>query len=199
MSTETPERLPAKSDVTLSSSKFAAALGLSPWMSRARLWRLLTNRVAPDPSLSRMKWGQHNEHKAVAAVEAATGLLFERTGDAQESIQPEGSWLSATPDGVASDGLVGLEVKCPEKECDFIRSHYMPQIQGQIHVCGFESVIFATWTHETLHCWRVPRDDVYFRMVYQGLLEFRRFVEDDVCPPRLKSRPVLPDVHIEKL
>lgn len=180
---------------TLSSSKFSSAMGLSPWMSRKKLWRILTGREKPDDPTARMRWGTHNEHRAVAAVEAETGLLFDFTGEHQRSVKWENGWYSSTPDGIS--GEIGLEVKCPEKPFDDIPDHYLAQVQGQIYVCGLAEVYFACWGNTFQRIWRIPLSMDYQRKMADLLEEFRGYLLSDEEPPRLSRKPVMPPVAVE--
>ena len=175
---------------TLSASRFPAAMGISPYTSRKKLWRLMTGREQPASHNQAMAWGKHNEWRAVAAVEALTGVIFDCTGDHQKKVYVNG--LAATPDGVS--GEVGLEVKCPEKVYDEIPAHYMAQIQGQILVCGFALVYFGCWGNTFLRCWEVPRSGEYVAAMLSLLEEFAGYVDRDEEPPRLPRKPVLPQV-----
>ena len=53
-------------------------------MSRQKLFRVLTGREMRDPMNQAMQWGIDNEYRAVAGVEAVTGILFEHTGKNQK-------------------------------------------------------------------------------------------------------------------
>ena len=194
MSTDTQSSSPSTSLTTLSSSKFAAAMGISPWLSRKKLWRLMTGRETPDNPVQRMKWGVHNEWRAVAAVEAHTGLIFDYTGDRQHTrtLPHAGTTLRATPDGIA--GTIGLEVKCPERCYEDIPPHYMAQIQGQIRVCGMVNVFFACWGNSFFKCWNVPRSKLYIEAMLPLLQEFLGYIHSDTEPPRLARKPVMPEV-----
>ena len=121
----------------LRTSDFATYIGINPWKSRQRLFRELTGRQERDPLNSNMQWGIDNEHRAVAAAEAATGVLFQATGKNQKNMRREmrehNLLLSSTPDGATFGQYghsTGLEVKCPKRIYPFIPSHYMAQVQG---------------------------------------------------------------------
>jgi len=118
-------------------------MGVSPWQSRQKLWRVLTGVEERDPVNDNMLWGINNEYKAVAAVEAITGMLFQYTGSNQKhyTTDVDGILLGATPDGEC--GSTGAEVKCPQKLTDSPPPHYLPQVQGQMLIAGFDPVIFA--------------------------------------------------------
>lgn len=182
----------------LTSSNFAAAIGLNPYISRQKLWRVLTEREQRDPLNAAMQWGIDNEHRAVAGVEAHTGILFERTGKNQKHYTMQGyaCVYGTTPDGMSK--LTGLEVKCPSNIYDEIPAHYIPQIMGQIMIVGFESVLFSAWTPTEQRIWKVYADDAYSEWMLDHLEEFMAYWRNDEEPKRRK-KPVQPDIQNERI
>lgn len=185
-------------DIVLSSSRFSAAAGLNPYKSRQALWRELTGRKDPDPVNAAMQWGIDNEYRAVAAAEAATGIMFTLTGERQKRhfLHIDGLDLSSLPDGARA--RTGLEVKCPQKLYDEVPGHYMAQVQGQMLVCGFDTVIFGAWTPEGSRVWNVPRSAEYIDDLVRHLQTFKCFLNSDKEPTRFSSKknpkPVMPSV-----
>jgi hypothetical protein len=178
----------------LTSSNFGAALGLNPWMSRQKLFRVMTGKESRDPLNDKMAWGLDHEHDAVAAVEAHTGLMFDYTGKNQQHI--ERACYGTTPDG--SCGHIGLEVKCPSKLYDDVPAHYMVQVQGQAWLAGFEQVYFGAWTPEETRIWRVDSGGEYVKWMMPLLTEFMTYVQDDVEPKR-KKKVIPPEVITERI
>ena len=168
-------------------------------MSRAKLWRLMTDREKPDPKTQQMAWGKVNEFRAVAELEAYTGLLFDRTGDHQKKYRHK--WLTAVPDGSCwvEDAFMGVEVKCPEKPAEEVRPHYMAQVQGECYVCDFDAVYFAAWTQSGLRVWLVTRSEEYISEMLLLLSGFKAYLDTDDEPPRLRKRPEMPEVPVERL
>ena len=175
---------------TLGSSRFASAIGVNPYCSRARLWRQMTGREQVDPLNQRMQWGKNNEWLGVLAAEAMLGFVFNDTGDNQ--VKCERDWLTSTPDG--RHGTTGLEVTCPEKPYEDIPPYYMPQIQGQMFVCGLQNVYFGCWTSSQFKLWDVVRNADYWEECEARLEMFKSYLDSDTEPPRLKRKPVLPQV-----
>jgi len=180
--------------VKLTSSNFAAAMGISPWQSRQKLWRVLTGREQRDPINDNMQWGIDNEHRAVAAVEAATGLLFTHTGSNQKHIERD--VFGTTPDGLL--GSTGLEVKCPQKVTEVVPAHYLPQVQGQMFIAGLDTVVFGQWTPDKSRVWMVPRNDEYIEAMLPLLQDFMECLRTDSQPKRRK-KPVMPEVKTERI
>ena len=72
----------------LTSSRFATAMGLNPYQTRQKLWRVMTEReeredISGNEDIQR---GVENEFRAVAAAEAITGLVFSATGEDQKQL-----------------------------------------------------------------------------------------------------------------
>lgn len=176
--------------VTLGSSRFAAAIGVSPYKSRAKLWRQCTGREPETSGHELLQWGVDNEHNAALAVSAVTSYVFDHVYRQQKW---ERGRYHATPDG--DWGTIGLEVKCPKSLYDSVPDHYLPQVQGHCMVCGFERVIFGCWVldgAERARVWEVWRSDEFIAWMSPKLEEFIGLVDDDAQPKRLSRRPVIP-------
>jgi putative phage-type endonuclease len=182
--------------VKLTSSNFAAAIGLNPYQSRQKLFKILTGRASRDPLNAAMKWGIDNEKRAVAGVEAITGLLFEYTGENQ--MHSTFHDYGTTPDGCQVGRNIGLEVKCPSNMYQEIPVYYMPQVQGQMMVAHFDAVYFSPWTPEEQKVWLVPRDDRYIEWMHELLSDFMKCLERDEEPKRRK-KPTPPEVNYEEI
>lgn len=182
----------------LTSSNFAAAIGLSPWQSRQKLYRVMQGIEPRDPMNSAMQWGIDHELDAVAGVEAHTGIMFDFTGKNQRhlAVDVDGLTLGSTPDG--SCGSTGCEVKCPGKLPDEIPPHYVPQIMGQCLIAGFDSVFFSSWTMDEQRIWIVPRSEEYIAFMLPHLREFMDYIESDTEPKRRK-KPAPPEINHERI
>ena len=176
----------------LTASNFAAAAGISPYQSRQKLWRILTGREQRDPPNEVMQWGIDNEHRAVAAVEAACGIFFSDTGEGQRhyTIDALGLSLGATPDG--RDGRTGLEVKCPRAIYDDIPAHYIPQLIGQAMCADMDAVIFAAWTPQALRVWRYEHEQEAADWLLTAIEDFALCLADDVEPKRRRKPEIYP-------
>ena len=177
----------------LSSSNFAAAMGLDPFVSRAKLWRLM-NKLESRPNRPPMEWGRKNEARAIACVEAQTGLLF--TTRPKQYLTPSGTF-STTPDGLceAHGKKIGVEAKCPIRAVyDEVPKYNMPQIQGQMWILGLDLVYFVAWMPAAHRIWLVHRSEKYIEKMLPMLEEFHKFLGRTGPPPRLNKRPVMPKV-----
>ena len=182
------------SGMKLTSSNFAAAMGISPWMSRQKLWRILTEREDREPVNEFMQHGLDNEFRAIAATEAITGLVFMETGSNQVHYTAHG--YGTTPDGRC--GSTFVETKCPQKLTDEPPSHYLPQVQGQMWIAGGDTVIFSQWTEEETRAWIVPRSEEYIQIMTPLLADFVLCLTNDTEPKRRK-KPVLPELSITRI
>ena len=188
----------------LTSSNFAAAMGLNPYMSRQKLFRVLTGKEEREPINDDIQRGLDNEFRAVAAAEAITGLIFSRTGDDQkhyEVLEMAGGvsipTYGTTPDGDC--GHTGLEVKCPRALKEEPPIHYLPQVQGQCWIAGFDTVVFCQWTEDDgSRAWMIPRSEEYIEQMKQLLIDFRVCLINDTEPKRRK-KPVLPTIEIVRI
>lgn len=178
----------------LTASNFAAAMGLSPWMSRQKLFRILTGKENREPPTAAMMWGVNHELDAVRAVEVETGLLFSETGKNQRHYMLD--CFGATPDGRC--GSTGLEVKSPQNLADTVPEHYLPQVQGQSWIAGFDTVLFGQWQYDETRIWTVARSDEYIGAMKELLDEFMQCLTSDTEPKRRK-KPVLPTLTITRI
>jgi len=178
----------------LTSSNFAAAMGLSPWMSRQKLYRVMVGEENRDPLNANMQWGIGNEHRAVSAAEAITGLLFMETGENQ--VHHALDCYGTTPDGRFR--ATGLEVKCPQKLTDEVPDHYLPQVQGQMWIADLDRVVFCQWTPDESRAWWVIRSDEYIDAMQPLLADFVACVESET-PPKRRKKPVLPTIETQRI
>ena len=190
----------------LTSSNFAAAIGLNPYCSRQKLFRVLTGAANPDPLNDYMAWGLAHECDAVAAIEAHTGFLFRNTGERQKHYTVNGGDFEygTTPDGDAAvdvEGTVlriGAETKCPQSIYDEPPIYYVPQLIGQAHIANFHSILFGAWTPEETRIWRYEYDPAHWDWLHPLLEGFMADWANGEQPKRAR-KPELPEVKIERI
>ena len=152
--------------------------------------QVVTERLTGNPvqgyQNAAMLWGTQTEPEARMAYEALTGELVEQTGFVRH---PTVAWCGASPDGlVGEDGMV--EIKCPESATHLewmttgtVPPEHVPQIQGQMWVCGRKWVDFVSYDprfpeHLQLFVVRVPRDDDYIKTLVEGVTRFLGEVDE---------------------
>lgn len=176
----------------LSASQFAAAIGISPYSSRAEAWRLITGRKTFDGN-DATRHGEQCEPLAVAAYEAHTGEIVT---DQQRWFEQE--FLGTHIDGIASGRIT--EFKCPVAGLyEDVPEHYMPQIQGQMTLANLAECHFVAWSHDELRIWRVEHSNEYFEWMRPLLTEFWSMVQTDTEPARLKRKPTPIKLRTERI
>ena len=173
--------------IEIGSSQFPAACGTSPFVSRAKLYRVVAKGEAIDVNEYMLR-GKRLESRVVAAVESRLGCRFEATGEEQQSrhVEVDDLLLRSTPDGRLGT-QTGLEVKVRQNLSPEPPAKSLPQICGQMLLWDFQSVIYAEYA-ETLRIWRVFRSSALERTVTQAVQTFADFVRREIEPPRWSSR-----------
>ena len=188
----------AARDNRLTSSNFAAAMGVNAYKSRAQLWREYRNLVPKFEGNEATQWGTDNEANAIGIYEKLTGHQVVETGF---HIHGNNDWLGCSPDGLI-DTNGGLEVKCPfyKKQAHLdIPIYYMPQIQGSMEITGREWWDYVSWTPSHATFFRVYRSESYWAWAFPLLNEFWSYVSKNEKPPRLNRRPQFSGlVRVEK-
>jgi hypothetical protein len=184
--------------VNITSSNFAAAIGLNPYCSRQKLFRQLSGIESRDPPNAFMEWGTLNECNAVAAAEAETGILFRDTGERQKHYTINGGEheYGTTPDGRYQ--AIGVEAKCPQSVWDEPPAYYLPQIIGQAKIATFDEVLFACWTPEETRIWRYEFDPKHWLWLYPLLNSFMDDLTAGTQPKRQK-KPDPPVITLERI
>ena len=166
----------------LTASDFGAALGINPYCSRQKLWRIKVGLETVETN-GHMQRGIDNEQEAIFCYEVETGLLVD---EASLVLHPAHDWLAATPDGaVENDGLV--EVKCPARLRDHVPEYHYAQVQGQLEVTGREFCDYFQFAEEGTSTIRVLRDKSWWNRAFPFLEEFWACVVS-MEPPKRSMR-----------
>lgn len=172
----------------LGASNFAGAIGISPYGSRAELWRLLTRRKTFDGN-QYTRHGNTCEPLAVAAYEAHTGDIVTD----QQRWYSLDKYLGCHIDGRANNRIT--EFKCPwSRMYEDVPDYYVTQVQGQMHLSETEECHFTVWMLNELRIWLVTYSPEYWLWMRPKLDEFWQMVESDIEPPRLMRKPKPPEV-----
>ena len=172
----------------LTASDFGAALGLHPYCSRQKLWRIKTGLETVESNFH-IQRGIDNESNAIAAYQVESGNLVCPAGLV---LHPEHPWLAATPDGyVGGDGLV--ETKCPAQIRPEPPAYHVAQCLGQLECAGRAWCDYAQWCAGEITIMRLHRSPDFWAWALPRLREFWGYISDLQEPPRMK-RPDMTEV-----
>lgn len=170
----------------LTASDFGAALGLNPYCSRQKLWRIKTGLETVETNFH-IQRGIDNEIFAIAAYEVETGSLVSQAGLV---LHPEHDWLACTPDGlVGHDGL--LETKCPAKIRVEPPEYHVAQCLGQLECTGRAWCDYAQWCEGEIAVTRLHRSQEFWAWALPLLEEFWECVRE-LREPARRARPRFP-------
>ena len=148
----------------------------------------MTNTVAESYSNAAMQHGTETEPLARAAYEALKDVLVDEVGFVPH---PTIAMAGASPDGlVGNDGL--LEIKCPNTATHIdtllnqsVPTKYFTQMQFQMACTGREWCDFVSFDNRLpeelqLFVKRVPRDDVYIKIMEAEIVQFLAELDDKI-------------------
>lgn len=148
----------------------------------------LTGTVGETFKTFAMEWGITTEPLALAAYEAAKGVLVETVGFIPHSVIP---MSGASPDGmVGDDGL--LEIKCPNTSTHLetllsgnIPTKYVAQMQWQMACTGRQWCDFVSFDPRvpvTMQMFldRLPRDEDYIKDLETEVTKFLAELDDQL-------------------
>lgn len=140
----------------------------------------LTNQKAESFTNAAMQHGTETEPLARAAYEALKDVLVDEVGFVPH---PSIKMAGASPDGlVGDDGLI--ECKCPQTNTHIetllsqsVPTKYFTQMQFQMACTGREWCDFVSFDNRLpeelqLFVKRVPRDDVYIKIMEAEIVQF---------------------------
>lgn len=166
----------------LTASDFAAALGIHPYCSRQKLWRIKVG-VETMVENGHMRRGMKHERDALFRYAVETGLWVDEVGLV---LHPAHDWLAASPDGTVGDaGLV--EAKCPTRFRDEPPAYHMAQIQGQMECAGRDWCDYVQFVDGDIRVTRVLRDRTWWEWAFPRLEEFWGYVRRLEPPPRMRK------------
>ena len=148
----------------------------------------LTNQKAESFTNAAMQHGTETEPLARAAYEALKDVLVDEVGFVPH---PSIKMAGASPDGlVGDDGLI--EIKCPNTAThidtllsESVPTKYFTQMQFQMACTGREWCDFVSFDNRLpeelqLFVKRVPRDDVYIRLIEAEIIQFLAELDDKI-------------------
>jgi putative phage-type endonuclease len=148
----------------------------------------LTNQKGESFSNAAMQHGTDTEPLARAAYEALQDVLVDEVGFVPH---PSIEMAGASPDGlVGDDGL--LEIKCPNTAThietllsQIVPGKYNTQMQFQMACTGRQWCDFVSFdnrlpTELQLFVKRVPRDEVFIRLIEAEIVQFLAELDDKI-------------------
>ncbi|KAK8545563.1 hypothetical protein V6N13_066841 [Hibiscus sabdariffa] len=170
----------------LTASTFAGAIGFWP-LRRTQLWLEKLGAIEPFSGNLATCWSNIKEEVALERYKLITG----NTVDFPEfqvygKMNPEDSWLGASPDGLIDKFVYGLplrgvlEIKCPffgghmSKAVPWRRIplHCIPQAQGLMEIMDRDWMDFYVWTPKGSSLFRIYRDVLYWDALKLALSDF---------------------------
>ncbi|KAL4341393.1 hypothetical protein GQ457_08G006020 [Hibiscus cannabinus] len=170
----------------LTASTFAGAIGFWP-LRRTQLWLEKLGAIEPFSGNLATCWSNIKEEVALERYKLITG----NTVDFPEfqvygKMNPEDSWLGASPDGLIDKFVYGLplrgvlEIKCPFFGGDGSKAvpwrriplHCIPQAQGLMEIMDRDWMDFYVWTPKGSSLFRIYRDVLYWDALKLALSDF---------------------------
>ena len=148
----------------------------------------LTNQKADGFTNAAMQWGTETEPLARISYEVAQNVLVDEVGFVPH---PKILMAGASPDGLVGDNGL-LEIKCPNTatHIDTLLSETVPgkyntQMQFQMACtdrkwCDFVSFDNRLPTELQLFVKRVPRDNVFIRLIEGEIVQFIAELDDKI-------------------
>lgn len=141
----------------IGASEAAAIIGVSPWTTRQDILLAKTRPAAkPQEKTEAMLRGLRLEPLLRKIVSEATGLDFRPVCVEHDEI----SWLRASLDGLSSDGLCTIEIKCPNSITHAVALNgqipdkYYPQLQHILLVTGHTQMKYISYSES----WKFSRN-----------------------------------------
>ena len=148
----------------------------------------LTNQKGESFSNAAMQWGTETEPLARISYEVAHNVLVDEVGFVPH---PTIEMAGASPDGlVGDDGL--LEIKCPNTATHIetllsqtVPGKYNTQMQFQMACTGRQWCDFVSFDNRLpaelqLFVKRVPRDEVFVRLIEAEIVQFLAELDDKI-------------------
>lgn len=168
----------------IGASDAAVVMGVSPWCTPYRLWAEKMGLQEPAPTNAAMARGIAMQDEAMKAFEQMTGL----TMFPEVRFHVLYPFLMASLDGIDLEGNNIVEIKCPGKSAHTmalegkIPSHYYPQLQHQMEVCGLDSMYYFSYDGFEGVCLQVKKDEQYVSQMLAKEIQFWQCMQDGCAP-----------------
>ena len=186
----------------LTASDLASVLGLNPYCSRKLLFRRKTGQTARMMGNFATAWGHKYEDEAAQAYEKTTGKLLVRGDNGCDLglfIHDVYDQFGASPDRIAKDFPILIEIKCPvrRKITHNIPEYYYPQVQMQLWILDLEECHFVQYkpadlfTQGELDILVVHRDHKFMEDALPKMIAFVEEVDAYIASnAKLPPKPV---------
>jgi putative phage-type endonuclease len=163
----------------ITASVAGACLGLHPYMSRAKAWRIIKG-IEPETTNAHIERGLVKEAPAGRLYSALHDVSIEPVGFV---VHPRLPWLGASPDAIV--GPLGLlEIKCPVKLPEEVPSYHRVQCMVQMACTGRAWVDYFAWNGKDIFEVRIARDmDLEYGLLKSLAQFYAHYVEKNLQPP----------------
>ncbi|KAK8520062.1 hypothetical protein V6N13_031470 [Hibiscus sabdariffa] len=170
----------------LTASTFAGAVGFWP-IRRTQLWLEKLGAIEPFSGNLATCWNNIKEEVALERYKLITGNSVDFPEfQVYGKLNPEDSWLAASPDGLVDVFVYGLplrgvlEIKCPFFGGDMSKAfpwrripfYCIPQAQGLMEIMDRDWMDFYVWTPKGSSLFRIYRDVEYWDALKSALSDF---------------------------
>lgn len=169
----------------LSPSRFAAAVGICRFTSRAQLWRRMKGLEAEQQENPACVYGTQTEPVAIQAYETLTGNKVHPAPSIHElNHYPT---RAGTADGLLNHNGI-IEVKSPYSMIltKNIRPEYWTQVQGYLEYYDRDFCDFIIYTPFAMVVHRAFRDRYYWQQLLRRLVDFMDCLKQDHPPRKMK-------------
>lgn len=187
----------------ITASSFAGAIGVNPYCSRQKTYRLLAGLEEPESNFATQN-GNEFEWLGVARYEAITGNLVTDSQTWFEQELREGLKIGCHVDGLVRSLNLAVEIKTPasleslDKNYQAPPEYYLPQVQGQMAMSGTSLCHFVANCGDETRIWVIEPSLEYWVAVTELLQAFWQHLLTKKQPPKA-ARPKLPPLKIERI
>lgn len=186
-----PEWLEARNKY-VTATDLPVIMGIQKWgKTPLQLYEEKISGIAPKQNYA-MKRGLELEEEARQAYEKEKGIwVFPKF------IVKDG-WMAASVDGINEDGKL-MEIKCPGAQDHFtalkgeIPTHYYPQLQWQMEVCGIECMDYFSYRPSELEKYvtiSVQKNEEYIQSMKNQAAIFYQCLINKIPPQKIDLDPI---------
>lgn len=158
----------------LGASDAPVVMGMSPWKKPIDLWREKVGLHVDRKETGPMLYGKQEESNALLSFNKELKANFRPVVKFHPSIH----YMMASLDGFDEIRNEIMEIKCPGKKDHELASKgevpkkYIAQLQHQIVVCCLDWIYYCSYSRESQHYFKVPRDQEFIDIMLEKEAEF---------------------------